>query len=149
MYSVFKGHSKEYGKNSRDFGGIGYNFLILVDGTVQIGRDLGNWNANHTKGNANYEAIGISWCGGTPNSGKGAEDHRTSQQKQAMHNLVNALKKTYGITRVVGHRNCIAEMASSTWQEPKYSRSSGAKGCPCFDAAAEFGYNPPGKNKPG
>ena len=122
--------------------GCGYNFLILSDGTVQVGRSLG-YTGGHTRGTGNTVGIAISWCGGI-----GKKDTRTSEQKQAMHNLVDLLKKTYGITQICGHRNCLSKMASTTWQTP-LAFSEGAKSCPNFDAAAEFGYNPPDKTKPG
>ena len=130
--NAYKVH--DYHITNNGWSGIGYNFLILRDGTVQVGRSLGH-TGGHTKGRGNSIGISVTWCGG-----HGCQDTRTSQQRQAMHNLINKLKSTYGITNVVGHRNCIKENSKTHWQ-CEISCASGAKSCPNFDAPAEFGTN--------
>ena len=102
---------------------------------MQVGRSLG-YKGAHTVGTGNSIGISVTWCGG-----HGCKDTRTSQQRQAMHDMVNKLKQTYGITNVVGHRNCIKQMAATTWQCAISAQHKHAKSCPNFDAPAEFGTN--------
>lgn len=97
--------------------GIGYHYVILLDGTVQIGRPESEIGAHVSGHNAN--SIGICYIGGLDKNGK-AKDTRTDQQKEALQNLVSALLEKYPDATVHGHN----EFAN--------------KDCPCFNVKAEF-----------
>lgn len=101
---------------ARGFRGIGYHFLIYLDGTIVRGRGIGEAGA-HTKG-YNANSIGVCYVGGLDGAGKPA-DTRTPEQREALHGLVARLLKCYPEATVHGHR----EFAN--------------KACPCFDVKAE------------
>lgn len=91
---------------------IGYHFLILLDGTIQIGRPIG-MTGSHCAGH-NTGTIGVSYIGGLSKDGKVPKDTRTGPQKAAALALCKALKKTYGITaRVKGHNEYAAKACPS------------------------------------
>ena len=46
----------------RGWSGIGYHFVVLLDGTIEYGRDL-NKSGAHTKGK-NSTSIGLTYVGG-------------------------------------------------------------------------------------
>ena len=97
---------------------IGYHFVVYTDGSVHIGRPIEQVGA-HCKGH-NEGTIGVCYVGGKNADGK-LTDTRTAAQKQALRNLIVALKGCYpSIVRVRGHRD--------------YAN----KACPCFDAKKEY-----------
>jgi N-acetylmuramoyl-L-alanine amidase len=91
---------------------VGYHFVILLDGTIQIGRTLDKIGA-HTKG-YNSNSIGVCYIGGA----KGV-DTRTNEQKTSLIYLIGALKRMFKAD-VYGHRD--------------FSN----KECPSFDAKTEY-----------
>ena len=97
--------------------GIGYHYVILLDGTVQPGRPESEPGA-HTEG-LNAGSIGICYIGGLDCNGK-PKDTRTTRQKDALKILVSGLLKRYPGSTVHGHN----EFAN--------------KDCPCFDVKKEF-----------
>lgn len=99
--------------------GIGYNYVILLDGTIQEGRDI-NQVPSHVKG-YNSNSIGVVYVGGLDADMK-AKDTRTPKQKIAMINLLKQLRALYPKAIIQGHRDF-----------PKV-----AKACPCFDAKIEY-----------
>ncbi len=101
----------------RGWKGIGYHYVVLLDGTVQPGRPESEIGA-HTDGQ-NANSIGICYVGGLDSNGK-PKDTRTSQQKNALRNLVSDLLKKYPDSTVHGHN----EFAN--------------KDCPCFNVKKEF-----------
>lgn len=101
----------------RGFKGVGYHFVIYLDGSVHKGRPLSEIGA-HTLGE-NKHSIGICYIGGLDKDNAEA-DTRTQAQKLAMHKLVNELREQFPSATVHGH----------------YEFSS--KGCPCFDVEKEF-----------
>ena len=98
--------------------GIGYHYVICLDGTVEIGRKEEKIGAHCT--NYNRQSIGICYIGGLDKDGK-PKDTRTTQQKAAMYKLLCDLKKKYPNAKINGHRDFAA------------------KACPCFDAKEEYG----------
>jgi N-acetylmuramoyl-L-alanine amidase len=99
--------------------GIGYHYLIHLDGRVEKGRDEDTIGA-HTTGH-NYSSIGICYVDGCDASGKLApKDTRTPLQKQALISLLQGLKKRYPKAKIYGHR----DFAN--------------KACPSFDAKTEY-----------
>ena len=101
----------------RGWNGIGYHFVIDLDGTVETGRDINTVGA-HCQGH-NTGSIGICYIGGLDEDGN-PKDTRTPEQYAAMHRLVDKLRNEYGCP-VHGHCDYAA------------------KACPCFDARGEFG----------
>jgi N-acetylmuramoyl-L-alanine amidase len=101
----------------RGFDGIGYHYLIALDGTIEPGRDIERAGA-HCLGH-NAHSIGIAYVGGLDGKGK-AKDTRTPAQRESLRLLIRFLKKVFPGTIVYGHR----DFAN--------------KECPCFDAKHEF-----------
>lgn len=101
----------------RGFADIGYHYVVLLDGTIQQGRDVSLVGA-HCHGH-NAESIGICYIGGCDYLGRPA-DTRTWEQRKALRNLVAMLKHDFPAAAVYGHRDFAA------------------KDCPCFDATREY-----------
>ena len=101
----------------RGWQGIGYHYVIYLDGSIHEGRSEEIIGA-HCSGQ-NAQSIGICYIGGLDASGK-AKDTRTPAQKKALHELVSDLKTRYPEATVHGHN----EFAN--------------KDCPCFDVKNEF-----------
>lgn len=140
----------------RGFKRIGYNYVIDLDGTVEVGRPLtmdgAHCNTAGTSGKSyNKHSIGICYVGGlesTTNS-KGqivakldkrgnpiAKDTRTPEQKMAMAALIyDELLVAYpGIVDILGHRDASPDKNGDGEIEP----AEWIKQCPCFDVRAEF-----------
>lgn len=103
---------------ARGWNGIGYHYLIRLDGTIETGRPLESPGA-HCRGH-NRNSVGIAYAGGTLADGVTPADTRTPAQRRAMHTLVGTLLRRFSGAGVYGHRDFAA------------------KACPCFDATAEF-----------
>ena len=122
----------------RGFKRIGYNYVIDLDGTVEVGRPLtmdgAHCNTAGLSGMAyNKHSIGICYVGGLDKNGK-PKDTRTDAQKEAMHKLVWELFDKYDIMDVLGHRDASPDLDGDGEIEP----SEYIKACPCFDVRAEF-----------
>lgn len=102
----------------RGFNGIGYHYVITLDGKVEEGRPLDKAGA-HASG-YNSHSIGVCYIGGVEADGKTPKDTRTDAQKEALKTLIGKLKKKYPNVIVHGHN----EVAN--------------KACPCFNARAEY-----------
>lgn len=101
----------------RGFKRIGYHYVILLDGTIQQGRELEAVGAHATGHNAH--SIGICYIGGLDSKGK-PKDTRTNQQKAALWSLLNKLCVKFPEALIIGHN----EISS--------------KACPSFDVQSEF-----------
>lgn len=99
------------------FDGIGYHYLIGLQGEVWKGRPEEKAGA-HTVGH-NSISIGVCYVGGLDRNGK-PKDTRTAPQKASLKALVKELQGRYPGATVHGHR----EFAN--------------KACPCFDVSKEF-----------
>ena len=97
--------------------GIGYHYLVAIDGTVHAGRDVDIAGA-HCRGH-NRNSIGVCYVGGLDAARRPA-DTRTPEQRGALRGLLAALKRLYPGAVVRGHRDFAA------------------KACPCFDATNEY-----------
>lgn len=122
----------------RGFAMIGYNYVVDLDGTVEVGRPLNRDGAHcNTAGlsgvSYNKHSIGICYVGGLDASGNPA-DTRTDAQKQALHTLVFRLMEKYPIVEVIGHRDASPDKNG----DGIISRNEWIKQCPCFDVRAEF-----------
>ncbi len=107
----------------RGWNGIGYHYVVLLDGTIEYGRSIYKQGA-HVKGE-NEGSIGICYIGGVESkrgsNGKWiAKDTRTPEQKESLLLLLKTLKKMHSSATIHGHN----EFA--------------AKSCPCFDAYNEY-----------
>lgn len=101
----------------RGFVGIGYHYVVYIDGSVHEGRPLNKVGA-HCKGH-NVHSIGICYIGGVDLNGK-PKDTRTLAQKDALVNLLMRLKRRFPKAVIRGHRDFAA------------------KACPSFDATKEY-----------
>lgn len=97
--------------------GIGYHYVVHLDGTVERGRDERSIGA-HTVGQ-NHCSIGIVYVGGCAKDMK-PKDTRTATQKAALLKLLRELKQRYPAAVIYGHRD--------------FAR----KACPSFDAKTEY-----------
>lgn len=89
----------------REFGCIGYQYVIYRNGEIHQGRPeeaIGAHTVDH-----NSKSIGICYIGGCAKDGKTPKDTRTDEQKKAQYELVDYLLKKYNlrITDVYGHRD--------------------------------------------
>lgn len=98
--------------------GIGYHYVVDLDGTVEKGRSESEVGAHCTKHNSH--SIGVVYVGGLAKDGKTAKDTRTEAQKKALLELIVALIIKYPKAKIHGHN----EFA--------------AKACPCFDVQKEY-----------
>lgn len=99
--------------------GIGYHYVVKLDGTVEKGRDETKVGA-HCAG-LNSMSLGVCYIGGLTVDGRAPKDTRTTQQKAALLSLIRRLKKKYPKARVVGHHDF-----------------NKGKACPSFDATKEY-----------
>ena len=81
---------------ARGWKGIGYHYVIDLDGTVEKGRKDSEIGA-HCSGQ-NSHSIGVVYVGGLAKDGKTAKDTRTKEQKAALITLVKKLLKQYNLT---------------------------------------------------
>ena len=106
----------------RKWKGIGYHFVIRLDGKIEIGRDLDETGA-HVKG-YNTNSWGICYIGGLDGSGN-PKDTRTWAQKQSMKLLWRLLGRIAYNAKYAGHRDMPGVH----------------KDCPCFDVASELPWD--------
>lgn len=98
--------------------GIGYHYVIELDGSVHKGRNEEVIGA-HCLGHNAY-SIGVCYIGGLDKWTKAPKDTRTDAQKQALIDLLKSLKEKYPNAIIYSHRD--------------FSK----KNCPCFDAKNEY-----------
>lgn len=98
----------------RGFQMIGYNYIIRIDGTIEIGRPMEMVGA-HCVGH-NRNSIGICYIGGLSSDGK-PKDTRTKEQKESLRALIEQLREEFPEVTLHGHN----EFAN--------------KACPCFRIA--------------
>lgn len=114
---------------AKKWAGIGYHYLIHLDGSIEAGRPE-NAIGSHIEGHNSY-TIGIVYVGGLDAQGK-PKDTRTPEQKDAMAHLVRSLKAKYKITKVGGHR----DFSPDKNHDGKIEPFEWLKDCPCFDVKA-------------
>lgn len=102
----------------RGWKGIGYHYVIYLDGSIHRGRPQAEIGA-HCSGR-NKNSIGICYIGGVDKNGK-PKDTRTEAQKESLLELLRSLKCRYPNAGIFGHRDFAA------------------KACPCFDPVREYG----------
>ena len=84
----------------RGWSGCGYHFVVRLDGSIEIGRDIEKMGA-HCKG-YNRSSIGICYAGGKGDDGK-PKDTRTDAQKKTMSALIINLQASNPNAEVKGH----------------------------------------------
>lgn len=100
--------------------GIGYHYVVYLDGSLHIGRDEAYVGA-HCVGH-NSDSIGVCYVGGMDKEMKNAKDTRTKAQKETLITLLSTLKAKYSEAVIYGHRDF------------------SSKACPSFDAKEEYKY---------
>jgi len=108
--------------------GIGFHYVITLDGKIEAGRPEGAIGA-HTQGH-NATSVAVAYVGGLDHAGLAA-DTRTEAQKLTLATLIAQLKNQYPEARVVGQR----DLPNETGRPDPFLW---VKGNPGFDAAAEY-----------
>lgn len=103
----------------RGWSDIGYHYLILLDGTIEVGRPEEIQGA-HVRG-YNRDSIGVSYVGGLDRN-LTPKDTRTQDQKDSLHNLLSNLMASYKDATLHGHN--------------EFSN----KACPSFEVSKEYDY---------
>lgn len=101
----------------RGWRGIGYHYVVRIDGSIEYGRPVQDIGA-HVKGR-NKHSIGVCYIGGL-DADMEPKDTRTQEQKESLLYLLKTLKRLHPSATIHGHR----EFAN--------------KACPCFDANKEY-----------
>lgn len=114
----------------KGWSGIGYHYVIRIDGTLEEGRPLKKIGA-HVRGR-NKNSIGICIVGGLNRSMK-PKDTRTPMQNITLTNLLITLTKQFPEGKILGHR----DTSPDTNKNGKVDRHEWLKACPCYDAAEE------------
>lgn len=113
---------------ARGFNGIGYHFVVRLDGRKEIGRQIEAVGA-HVAGH-NAHSIGICYVGGLDAARK-PKDTRTRPQLDTLEGLVLTLLELFPGARVVGHR----DLSPDRNHDGKITPDEWMKDCPCFDVA--------------
>lgn len=100
--------------------GIGYHFVVELDGKVTAGRPIGAVGS-HVAGQ-NTTSVGVCYIGGLTADNTKAKDTRTPAQKAALLTLIKELREFYPGALVQGHRDF----------------KGVAKDCPSFNAKKEY-----------
>lgn len=82
--------------------GVGYNYVIRRDGTLEGGRAF-NVVGSHAKG-YNGQSIGICLVGGKSEDGR-ADDNFTISQQAMLRELILAIQRDYPKIKIIGHRD--------------------------------------------
>ena len=98
---------------------IGYHYLIYLDGSIHVGRDVNIIGAHCFGYNAN--SIGVCYVGGCDKKMK-EKDTRTEAQKKSLLKLLKDLRRLYPRARIYSHRDLDKK----------------GKACPSFDATSEY-----------
>ncbi|MDE7380913.1 MAG: N-acetylmuramoyl-L-alanine amidase [Muribaculaceae bacterium] len=105
---------------ARGFEGIGYHYVVCLDGSIEAGRDIRKIGAHCSQKRMNHTSIGVCYIGGCDADGKTPKDTRTPAQKESLTRLLKNLKTRFPAAIIYGHRDFAA------------------KACPSFDAHIEY-----------
>jgi len=115
----------------RGWSGIGYHYVVKLDGTIEKGRP--DWKVGaHVKG-FNRNSIGVVYVGGLSEE-LAPKDTRTEEQKTSLSCLLYELKEKYPKAEILGHRDFSTDLNNNGVIEP----FEFIKQCPCFDAKEEY-----------
>lgn len=115
----------------RGFAGIGYHYVVRLNGVIEKGRP-NYWQGAHVK-NHNKNTLSVVYIGGLDKS-KRPKDTRTNAQKRALTTLLKQLKKEHPKAEILGHRDFSPDRNGNGIIEP----FEWIKVCPCFDAKTEY-----------
>ncbi len=104
----------------RGFRGIGYHYVVYLDGSIHLGRPIEEIGA-HTKGE-NTGSIGVAYVGGIDKKNFKPKDTRTPEQIMALDLLLGSLLDDFKGATLHGHN----QFAN--------------KACPSFDVQEEYKY---------
>ena len=104
--------------NGNGWSDIGYHYVVDLDGTIELGRDVSLVGAHATGHNAN--SVGVCYIGGRDAEKGCGKDTRTDAQKVSLRVLLQHLRARFPEARIIGHCNV------------------SKKRCPCFDAKNEY-----------
>lgn len=88
---------------AKGWSGIGYHFVILLDGRIQIGRPLSRPGA-HVEGH-NAKTIGICMIGGMDAAMKNPKNTFTLAQFKSLHALLHDMRAQFPKAEILGHRD--------------------------------------------
>lgn len=115
----------------RGWSGIGYHYVVKLDGTREKGRPESRIGA-HVKG-FNKNSIGVCYIGGL-GLNMAPKDTRTPEQKAELKELLCELKAKYPQAEIKGHREFSKDLNGNGIIEPfEFS-----KACPSFNASIEY-----------
>lgn len=131
---VVEYHHRPMAKGGRGWKSPGYHYIIEPNGTV-VATHPEDLVSNGVTG-FNQETINICWIGGVDVSKRGmpAIDNRTTQQKDALRELLTTLHSKYPKAIIKGHR----DFSSDKNGNGKIDSWERIKECPCFDAITEY-----------
>ena len=109
---------RDWHVNGNGWRDVGYHFVVLLDGQIQIGRRLDIAGA-HVKGH-NKDSIGVCYIGGMNEAMTEPKDTRTDEQRDSLEVLLATLVRMFPGADIYGHRD--------------FSN----KACPSFDAKSEY-----------
>lgn len=115
----------------RGWSGIGYHLVVLLDGTVEVGRPVEKQGA-HVKGH-NRNSIGVVYVGGLDKN-MVPKDTRTPEQKKSLECIAENLLLTYPGITLKGHRDYSEDKNKNGVIEP----FEWIKVCPCYDVESEY-----------
>lgn len=126
-------HTKPKSEGGKGWRDIGYHFVIQRDGTLESGRPMNKVGAHAYGFNKVPDAWrpmswGVCMIGGVDESGK-PEDNFTSEQFQALNNLLPGLMVQAPKAAILGHRDLSPDIDGDGVVEP----FEWLKSCPCFD----------------
>ena len=108
----------------RGFAGIGYNFVIDIDGHVELGRTLGINGAHCVSHGRNLDSIGVCYVGGLSKNSE-PSDTRTEAQKIALAAVLQTLKAVWPNAEISGHRDWACTICPSFDAKNAYSNITG------------------------
>lgn len=103
------------GRGWRD---VGYHWIVLLDGTVEPGRDEAKVGA-HAEGH-NGDSVAIAYVGGLTADGKSPKDTRTPEQIDAIDRTIAGVRERHGQGVTVHGHNEVS-----------------SKACPSFDVSKD------------
>lgn len=124
------------------FNGIGYHYVVGLDGTIAKGRDEQVAGA-HCSGH-NASSVGVCYVGGCDRDMK-PKDTRTPRQREALQTVVAQLLRRYPQARVYGHNQLTCRRGKTKpgfdcliCRDDCSQCCYAAKACPSFNVKSEF-----------
>lgn len=99
---------------------IGYNYVIDLDGTIEVGRNI-DVSGAHAGSPHNSISMGICYIGGCAKDGRTPKDTRTPSQKESLYKLVHDLLLLYPDAKVICH-NQLAKKACPSFKIDEFQR---------------------------